>query len=75
MNPVSGIGAEFGPYVKMTFPSVDGAQICQVDVTRSPKPVFLAGKQAKEFYIRSGNGNHPLDPEATHDYIEMHRAS
>jgi ATP-dependent Lon protease len=69
---VNGIGAEFGPYVKVTFPSVDGLQICRVDVVRSPKPVFIAGKQAKEFYIRSGNGNRPLDPEATHDYIEMH---
>jgi ATP-dependent Lon protease len=69
---VNGIGAEFGPYVKMSFPAVDGVQICRVDTSRSPKPVFLAGKQGKEFHIRSGNGNRPLDPEATHDYIEMH---
>lgn len=69
---VNGIGAEFGPYIRVSFPSIEGVRICRVDVSRSPKPVFLAGKQTKEFYIRSGNGNRPLDPEATHDYIEMH---
>jgi len=69
---INAVGAEFSPYVKVTFPEVDGVQVCRVDVTRSPKPVFYAGKQGKEFYIRSGNGNRPLDPEATHDYIEMH---
>ena len=34
--------------------------------------MFIRGKQGKEFYIRSGNGNRPLDPEATYDYIQMH---
>jgi ATP-dependent Lon protease len=69
---VNGLGAEFTPYVRVTFPDVDGVKVCRVDATRSPKPVFYAGRQGKEFHIRSGNGNRPLDPEATHDYIEMH---
>jgi hypothetical protein len=58
--------------VRVTFPDVDGVKVCRVDATRSPKPVFYAGRQGKEFHIRSGNGNRPLDPEATHDYIEIH---
>lgn len=67
------IGVEFSPYVKVTFPEIDGVQICRVDVSTSPKPVFLASKQqGKEFYIRSGPRSDPLDPEATHGYIEMH---
>ncbi len=69
---VNSIGAEFTPLVKVTFPGVDGVEICRVEVERSPQPVFFAGKNGKEFYIRSGNGNRPLDPEATHDYIQMH---
>lgn len=69
---INGVGAEFSPYVKVAFPDMDGVQVCRVDVTRSPKPVFYAGKLGQEFHIRSGNGNRPLDPEATHDYIEMH---
>ena len=72
---VNGIGAEFTPLAKVTFPKVEGIEICRVDVQPSPKPVFFAGKTGKEFHIRSGNGNRPLDPEATHDYIQMHWGS
>jgi ATP-dependent Lon protease len=70
---IDAIGVEFTPYVKVSFPDVDGVQLCRVDVEASPKPVFVAWKgQGKEFYIRSGPRSDPLDPEATHGYIEMH---
>jgi ATP-dependent Lon protease len=70
---IDAFGVEFTPYVKVSFPDVDGVQVCRVDVGTSPKPVFVAGKgQGKEFYIRSGPRSDPLDPEATHGYIEMH---
>jgi ATP-dependent Lon protease len=70
---INAIGAEFTPYVRVSFPEIDGTQICRVDVGSSPKPVFVASKnQGKEFYIRSGPRSDPLDPEATHGYIEMH---
>ena len=72
---ISAMGAEFSPFAEVSFPSVDGVVICRVDVGRSPKPVFITGRQGKEFYIRSGNSNRPLDPEATHGYIEMHWGS
>jgi predicted HTH transcriptional regulator len=66
------IGVEYSPYVRVTFPEFDGVRICRVDVDPSPKPAFLAGKQDREFYIRSGNASRPLDPAATHEYIQMH---
>jgi ATP-dependent Lon protease len=69
---IDGLGPEFSPFAKVSFPDLDGVQLCRIDVERSPKPVFLKGKQGKEFYIRSGNASRPLDPEATHDYITMH---
>lgn len=70
---IGAVGVEFTPYVRMSFPNLEGAQICRVDVGTTPKPVFVAGKgQGKEFYIRSGPRSDPLDPEATHGYIEMH---
>jgi hypothetical protein len=72
---IDAIGVEFTPYVKVSFPEVEGTQICRVDVGTTPKPVFFAGKgRGKEFYIRSGPRSDPLDPEATHGYIEMHWA-
>jgi len=70
---IDALGVEFTPHVKVSFPNVDGVQICRVDVGLTPKPVFFAGKgQGKEFYIRSGPRSDPLDPEATHGYIQMH---
>jgi ATP-dependent Lon protease len=68
------VGVEFSPYVKVTFPGIDGVQLCRVDVLPSPTPVFLEskGSQGKEFYIRAGNRSDPLDPAATHGYIKMH---
>jgi ATP-dependent Lon protease len=66
------LGVEFSPYVKVGFPKSNGVELCRVDVSRSPRPVFMVGEGGKEFYIRSGNASRPLDPEATHEYIEMH---
>jgi ATP-dependent Lon protease len=69
---IDGLGVEFSPYVRLSFPALDGVRICRVDVSASGKPVFLTGRQGKEFYIRSGNASRPLDPAATHEYIDMH---
>jgi ATP-dependent Lon protease len=69
---IDGLGAAFSSLTRVSFPTVDGVQLCRVDVERSPRPVFLKAKQGKEFYIRSGNASRPLDPEATHEYITMH---
>ena len=70
---IDAIGVEFTPYVKVSFPDAEGVQVCRVDVGTSPKPVFVADKgQGKGFYIRSGPRSDPLDPEATHGYIQMH---
>jgi predicted HTH transcriptional regulator len=67
------VGVEFSPYVKFTFPDLDGVTLCRVDVSPSPRPVFVANKQhGKEFYIRSGPRSDPLDAKAAHGYIEMH---
>lgn len=47
--------------VTLTFPYVSGVQICRVDVSRSPRPVFLVAKgRPGEFYVRKGNASHPL---------------
>jgi predicted HTH transcriptional regulator len=47
--------------VTLSFPYVNGVQICRVDVRSSPRPVFLASKGAPaEFFVRRGNASHPL---------------
>jgi serine/threonine protein kinase len=47
--------------VTLSFPYVNGVQICRVDVSSSPRPVFLAAKSGPaEFFVRRGNASHPL---------------
>ena len=47
--------------VALSFPYVNGIQICRVDVSRSPRPVFLVAKGGpEEFYVRKGNASHPV---------------
>jgi serine/threonine protein kinase len=47
--------------VPISFPYVNGIQICRVDVSRSPRPIFLVTKGGSaEFFVRKGNASHPL---------------
>ena len=66
------LGAEFSQYVHVSFKEHSEHTVCGVRVEASPKPVYLADKGSKEFYIRAGNTTRPLDVQATHDYISMH---
>lgn len=46
--------------VALSFPYVNGVQICRVDVSPSQRPVFLVVKGSPaEFFVRKGNASHP----------------
>jgi serine/threonine protein kinase len=48
-----GLDPESSHLVTITFPVVQGVQICRADVTRSPHPVFLVSKNIpQQFYVR-----------------------
>jgi serine/threonine protein kinase len=58
----------------LSFPYIDGIQICRVDVSRSPHPVFLVAKGGSaEFFVRKGNASHPLtDVRQAWEYAHDH---
>jgi serine/threonine protein kinase len=60
--------------VTLSFPYVTGIQICRVDVSPSPRPVFLAAKGGPaEFFVRKGNASHPLtDLRQACEYVHDH---
>jgi serine/threonine protein kinase len=60
--------------VTLSFPYVNGIQICRVDVTRSPHPVFLVAKGLPAgFFVRKGNASHPLtDVRQACEYVHEH---
>jgi serine/threonine protein kinase len=60
--------------VTLSFPYVNGVQICRVDVSSSPRPVFLAAKGGPaELFVRKGNASHPLpDVRQACEYVHDH---
>jgi serine/threonine protein kinase len=47
--------------VTLSFPYVNGIQICRVDVSRSSRPIFLVAKGGPaEFFVRKGNASPPV---------------
>jgi hypothetical protein len=57
----------------VAFPEVGGAEVCQIDVKRANRPIFLKladkGGQLREFfYVRSGNSSQELSLSDTQEY-------
>ena len=60
--------------LKVIFPTVDGIEICRVDVSSAHKPIFVAvadknGQPAEKFYVRNGNSSREMSASETHSYI------
>ncbi len=68
------IGAEFAPFIKIRMESIDGKQVCVVDVYQAPQSAYLKGDKGSEFYIRFGPTSRLLDTEDAVKYISMNWA-
>lgn len=60
--------------LKVIFPTVDGIEICRVDVSSAHKPIFIEvadknGQATEKFYVRNGNSSREMSPSETHSYI------
>ena len=68
-------GQAFGAgKVRMTFPVVREIQICQIEVRRAVRPVFVTtsdkrGLAAERFFVRSGNSSQELSPSQLTNYV------
>jgi hypothetical protein len=63
--------------VEISFPKIDGIEMCRVDLKRSTKPVFIItqdrnGQKIEKFYVRSGNTSQEFKPSEIGDYISNH---
>lgn len=66
------IGPQFREYVNMSFETIEGKDICLIEVEPCPKPVYLKTNGAEEFFIRTGNTTSPLKISEVSSYIETH---
>lgn len=59
----------------ITFPKLDGHEICQIDIKRGEKPVYIEvkdkdGRKTEKFYVRSGNSSQDLKLSEASEYIK-----
>lgn len=66
------IGVEFRRFVDVSFPEVDGKQVCAVTVRPSSEPAYLTHKGVETFYIRAGNASQPMAVSKATRYIRDH---
>jgi membrane protein YdbS with pleckstrin-like domain len=67
------IGLPFTKYVKTSFESIDGKDICLVSVKESHKPAYLTnGDKKEEFFVRVGNSTQPFSMSEAEEYIKTH---
>lgn len=68
----SAIGIAPLAFVRVSFATAEGHDVCKVDVRSSPEPVYVAEKRDATFYARMGNATRPLPVDAAHRYIRSH---
>lgn len=66
------ISAGLMSHVKISFPVLDGTQICRIKVSKSGKPVFTQYENREDFFVRSGCSSQPLSREDQSTYEKSH---
>jgi membrane protein YdbS with pleckstrin-like domain len=64
------IGVEYRRFVDVTFPEIEGKEVCVVSVRLSTGPAYLRAKGSEAFYIRAGNASQPLTVSQAARYIQ-----
>ena len=54
----------------MSFPELDGKEICVITVHPADRPVYLTAKGNEKFYIRAGNGSQALSVSKAMAYMQ-----
>lgn len=57
--------------VNILFEKKDNQDVCVVNVMGAEGPVFLKSEGREEFFVRSGNGTHPLSMSEAESYIRQ----
>lgn len=63
-------GKQFGPYIRVTFHTIEGKDVCRVTVAPAPQPVFVKEGNDERFYVRMGNSSPWLKISEALDYIK-----
>jgi len=69
------IGKEYHQYLNVSVESIEGKDVCVVQIKKSNSPAFVTskdnnGKEHEEFFIRGIASSHHLGQKKTLDYIK-----
>lgn len=68
---LSALGKEHAGLYKISFPKVDGHDICRIDIQPAPGPVYASLDNDDQFHIRTGNSIKRLNPRETVEYVKQ----
>ncbi len=57
-------------YFRVLFHIIDGKEVCRVNVSPAPEPVFMGNHNDRKLYIREGGSTRHYDQETTLKYIK-----
>jgi hypothetical protein len=66
------IGRERCAEVEITFPVVDGTQVCMIRVPAAGRPVYASDGATQQLFVRSGNTTQSLNVKEAYAYCEGH---
>jgi predicted HTH transcriptional regulator len=66
------VGVEFRRFVGVTFPEIEGKQVCVITTRPATQPAYLTHQGKESFYIRAGNACQPLTVSQAARYIRDH---
>jgi predicted HTH transcriptional regulator len=60
-------------FLKLKFHKIDSKEICEINVTPTPVPIFLYTEEGKQqCYVRIGNSSKPYNYEEFYQYCNRH---
>lgn len=66
------LGKNIHRLLQFSIISINGFDVCIVNIEKSEKPVFLGKKDNEEFFIRASASSQPLSMSEAYDYIQSH---
>jgi len=63
------VGDSFLRFIRVSFPMVDGVEVCRVNVSPSSEPVFIKENGQEHFFVRTGNNSRPFSLSDTTRYV------
>lgn len=63
------VGDSLLRFIKISFPIIDGVEVCKVTVTPATEPVFVTENGQEHFYVRTGNNSRPFSLSDTTRYV------